>query len=91
MEGYDAENYSQKEFASSQNNTRRLRSRRSSQVGLALLYLDVLVLCQPTRHSDELVVVQVEFPQMRSVGQRAIVHGRDAVETQPQPAEGSRN
>ena len=46
---------------------------------------------QPTRHFDKLVVVQMKFPQMRSVGQRAIVNSRDAVETQSQPATEDRN
>ena len=46
---------------------------------------------QPTRHFDKLVVVQMKFPQMRSVGQRAIVNRRDAVETQSQPATENRN
>lgn len=46
---------------------------------------------QPTGHFDKLVVVQMKFPQMRSVGQRAIVNSRDAVETQSQPATENRN
>lgn len=46
---------------------------------------------QPTGHFDKLVVVQMKFPQMRSVGQRAIVNRRDAVETQSQPATENRN
>lgn len=54
-------------------------------------YLDVLMIRQPTRHFDKLVVVQVKFPQMRSVGQRAIVNSRDAVETQSQSAIENRN
>lgn len=48
------------------------------------------MLCKPTRHFDEFVVIQVEFPQMGSVGQSAIVYSRDAVETQPQPVEENR-
>lgn len=46
--------------------------------------LDILMRCQPRRHPEEFVVVQMELPQMRDVGQTAILHNRDAVEAQPQ-------
>lgn len=46
--------------------------------------LDILMLCQPSRHPEKFVVVQVEFPQVRNIGQTAILHNSDAVEAQPQ-------
>jgi len=49
------------------------------------------MLCQPSRHSEEFVVVQVELPQMRNISQTAIFHNGDAIEAQTQPAEENRN
>lgn len=46
--------------------------------------LDIFMLCQPSRHSEEFVVVQVELPQMRNISQTAIFHNGDAIEAQTQ-------
>lgn len=63
----------------------------SSEFAVALYYLEEFMICQTTRYSDKFVVVQVKFPQMRDIGQSAVVHNRDAVEAQTQSATESRN